>query len=215
MDSESYFKSPEPMKKTSLYLIDDHKIFLQSFQAYILTQPAFDWYGSNEGEESAVRQIIQLDPDVVLLDFHLRVTNGIEVLKNLRSAGFRGKIIFLSMNRDLQVRKEVRSLGANGFVSKDVDGNILLSGIRNLLGGQVDYLELPKGIENNHENLFHFTPQEELIARMICKGVSSEEVAQKLFISIHTVHTHRRRILEKTNSDNFMQVCQKINYVIS
>jgi DNA-binding NarL/FixJ family response regulator len=201
------------MKKTALYLIDDHKIFLQSFQAYILTQPAFDWYGSNEGEDSAIPQIIQLDPDVVLLDFHLRATNGIEVLKNLRSADFKGKVIFLSMNRDLQVRKEVRSLGANGFVSKDVDGNILLSGILRLLDGTLSYLELPSGIGNLQENLFHFTPQEEVIARMICQGASSEEVAQKLFISIHTVHTHRRRILEKTNSENFIQVCQKTNYI--
>lgn len=202
------------MKKISLYLIDDHKIFLQSFQAYILTQPDFDWFGSNEGEESAIQQVIQLNPDVVLLDFHLRTTNGLEVLKNLRSAGFKGKIIFLSMNRDLQIRKEVRFFGADGFVSKDVDGNILLSGILSLLDNKTEYLELPKGIQPTHDNLFHFTPQEELIAKMICRGISSEDVAKRLFISIHTVHTHRRRILEKTNSDNFMQVCQKINYVI-
>jgi DNA-binding NarL/FixJ family response regulator len=203
------------MKKISLYLIDDHKIFLQSFQAYILIQPDFDWLGSNVGETSAIEQVTELQPDVILLDFHLRSTNGLEILKSLRSAGYQGKIIFLSMTRDLQVRKEVRLFGADGFVSKDVDGNILLSGIQSLLDERIMYLELPKVIHPTHENIFQFTPQEELIAKMICKGVSSEDVAQKLFISIHTVHTHRRRILEKTNSDNFMQVCQKINYYFS
>jgi DNA-binding NarL/FixJ family response regulator len=201
------------MKKISLYLIDDHKIFLQSFHAYILTQEAFNWFGSNEGDESAIQQISQLNPDVVLLDFHLRKINGFEILKNLRSANFIGKIIFLSMNRDMQIRKQLRFFGANGFVSKDVDGNILLSGILGLLKGDIEYLELPKEIEYVPKNLFHLTPQEELIASMICKGISSEDVAQKLFISIHTVHTHRRRILEKTNSENFMQVCQKISSI--
>lgn len=117
------------------------------------------------------------------------------------------------MNRDMQIRKQLRFFGANGFVSKDVDGNILLSGILGLLKGDIEYLELPKEIEYVPKNLFHLTPQEELIASMICKGISSEDVAQKLFISIHTVHTHRRRILEKTNSENFMQVCQKISSI--
>jgi DNA-binding NarL/FixJ family response regulator len=203
------------MKKITLYLIDDHKMFLQSFHAYILTQPGFDWYGANEGDESVIELVLQLYPEVVLLDYHLRTTNGLEVLKKLRSAGFKGKIIFLSMNRDLQLRKEIKSFGADGFVSKDVDGNILVSGITNLLDGTFDYLELPKDIQNPDVNMFCFTPQEELIARMICMGISSKEVAQKLFISIHTVHTHRRRILEKTHSENFIQVCQKISFGIN
>ena len=199
------------MNKISIYLIDDHKIFLQSFHAYILTQPAFEWYGANEGEESAIDQLIHSSPHVVLLDYHLRTINGLEILEKLKTAGFKGKIIFLSMNRDLPIRKEVKLLGADGFVSKDVDGNILLSGIKNLMDGKLDYLELPKGAEQTTEKQFNFTPQEDLIARMICNGVSSEEVAKKLFISIHTVHTHRRRILEKSKSENFIQVCSKLS----
>jgi DNA-binding NarL/FixJ family response regulator len=202
------------MKKISIYLIDDHKIFLQSFQAYILTQPTFDWYGANEGEKSVVQQLMLLNPDVILLDYHLRTTNGLEILKQVKSAGFKGKIIILSMNRDLQIRKEVKKWGSDGFVSKDVDGNILLSAIKNLVDGGIHYLELPEDIQNADENKFRLTPQENLIARMICKGISSEEVAKELFISIHTVHTHRRRILEKTNSENFIQVCQKITFRI-
>jgi DNA-binding NarL/FixJ family response regulator len=203
------------MNKITIYLIDDHKIFLQSFHAYIQTQPSFVWNGANEGDESVIEEVLKLDPRVILLDYHLKTTNGLEVLKKLKSAGFKGKVIFLSMDRGIQLRKEVKSFGADGFVSKDVDGNILVSGIKNLLDGTVEFLELPKEILNTDENLFRFTPQEDLIARMICKGVSSEEVAQKLFISIHTVHTHRRRILEKTNSENFIQVCRKVNYVVS
>jgi len=200
------------MKKISIYLIDDHKIFLQSFQAYILTQPAFVWYGANEGEKSVVQHLMLLNPDVILLDYHLRTTNGLEILKQVKSAGFKGKIIILSMNRDLQIRKEVKFWGSDGFVSKDIDGNILLSGIMNLKDGAIDYLEIPEDIKNSDENMFRLTPQENLIARMICRGSSSGEVAKELFISIHTVHTHRRRILEKTNSENFIQVCQKITF---
>jgi len=199
------------MSKISIFLIDDHRIFLQSFHTYILTQPLFHWAGANEGDDSVFDTVLQVNPDVILLDYHLKKMNGIHILKHLRALGCPNKIIFLSMNRDIDLRNEAMSAGSNGFVTKDVDGNILLKGIINLFNGSVDYLEIPKRLEKIEGNIFGFTPQENVIAKMICKGQSSEEVAEKLFISIHTVHTHRRKILEKTKSENFIQVCQKIN----
>jgi two-component system secretion response regulator SsrB len=203
------------MSIISIFLIDDHKIFLQSFHTYILTQPLFQWVGSNEGDDEVFDTVLKINPDVILLDYHLRKMSGIQILKHLRTKGFTKKIIFLSMNRDIELRKEAMDAGSNGFVTKDVDGTILLNSIINLFYGNIDYLEIPKRLEKMENNIFGFTPQEIVIAKMICKGQSSEDVAMKLFISIHTVHTHRRKILEKTKSENFIQVCQKINASLS
>lgn len=198
------------MKKIKLYLIDDHVIFLQSFQAYINTQPYFEVVGTNNGYQINIQSILQYESDIILLDYYLVGKTGIDVLNELRNEGFSGKIVFLSMNRNLQTSSDVRSFGANGFVSKDVDGKLLLDGLLNLFNGKITFIEIPSLLQMPEENPYKFTPQEYLIAKMICKGDSSDQVADKLFISIHTVHTHRRKILEKTKSENFFQVCQKI-----
>lgn len=201
---------PSTHNQLSIYLVDDHMIFRQSFEAYLSTQEGFRFVGAGTGQEPTLQEILYRRPDIVLLDFHLDRGNGIDLLQKLRQAGYAGKVVFLTMNRDSRIRETVRPLGADGFVSKDVDGNALLAGLQSLLLHQTPYLEISDDVLSSLENPFQLTKQELKVARLVCSGLSSEEVAGKLFISIHTVHTHRRRILEKTASGTFIEVCRKL-----
>lgn len=194
----------------SLFLIDDHTIFSQSFGAYVSTRPDFSWKGSANGDGRVVKQILQLNPQVVLLDFHLGAFNGLHLLQLLREKGFSQWVVLLTMNRDRVVREAARHQGANGFVTKEVNGEELLVGILKLVNGEIEYLELVGDVEAPIVSPYGLTPQEKLIADLVCSGLSSDDIANKLEISVHTVHTHRRRILEKTGAENFMQVCQKL-----
>ena len=195
----------------SLFLIDDHTIFSQSFGAYVSTHPDFTWKGSANGTGRVVQQVMQVTPKVLLLDFHLGDQNGLQLLQQFRKKGFLELIILLTMNRDRVIQEAARHQGANGFVSKEVDGELFLEGIKRLAAGEIDYLELLSPSMEATANFFGLTPQEKLIAELVCSGLSSEDIAIKLSISIHTVHTHRRRILDKTGADNFIQVCQKLS----
>ena len=194
----------------SIYLVDDHMIFRQSFEAYLSTQEGFRFVGAGTGQEPTLQEILYRRPDIVLLDFHLEWGNGIDLLQKLRQEGYAGKVVFLTMNRDSRIRETAQPLGADGFVSKDVDGNALLAGLQSLLLHQTPYLEISDDVISSLENPYQLTKQEVKVARLVCSGLSSEEVAGKLFISIHTVHTHRRRILEKTASGTFIEVCRKL-----
>ena len=194
----------------SIYLIDDHKIFSQSFEAYVSTQPDFIWKGSSDGSEHTLKNIMQINPKVVLMDFHLKGVNGLELLKQLKEKGFKGHVIMLTMNRDHHTRMNAKTMGANGFVSKDSDGEELLQDIKKLINKEIDYLELLHTGSEIRYNVYHLTRQEKLIAELVCSGLNSEDIAKKLNISIHTVHTHRRRILEKTSSTTFIEVCNKL-----
>lgn len=198
------------MDKISIFMVDDHRIFLQSFQAYLLTQPKFLWLGSNSGNLDVENTILELNPKVVLLDYYLNFGTAIPIFTKLRSLDFIGKVVFLTMEKSSKVRQDVQLLGADGFVSKDVDGSILLQGIQDLVEGELNFLEFSENPLPGKSKPYSLTNQEEVVAKLVCLGLSSEVVAQKLFISIHTVHTHRRRILEKTNSTNFFEVCQKL-----
>lgn len=194
----------------SVFLIDDHTIFSQSFGAYVSTHSDFSWKGSANGDGRVVQQVLQLNPQVVLLDFHLGAYNGLHILQLLREKGFSKWVVLLTMNRDRMVREAARHQGANGFVTKEVNGEELLLGITQLVRGEIKYLEIVGDVDTPVVSSYGLTPQEKLIANLVCSGLNSEDIANKLEISVHTVHTHRRRILEKTNSENFMQVCQKL-----
>ena len=198
-------------KKITLFLVDDHRIFIQSFEAFLKAQEQFAWKGSADGTQRTCQDIIQLKPDVVLLDYHLRELNGLDILKRLRELNYNGKVVFLTMNRDKHIRSLAQLHTANGFVSKDVDGHDLLDGIKQLHHGELSYLTLPKHDPETPVSVFGLTRQEKLVAELICSGMPSEAVAAQLEISIHTVYTHRRRILEKTGATHFLEVCKKIS----
>jgi DNA-binding NarL/FixJ family response regulator len=197
-------------QRLSIFLVDDHMIFRQSFEAFLSTQEGVRFVGSGNGQSRTVPDILSLQPRIVLLDFHLERENGLELLQKLREAGFQGKIVFLTMNRDARIRDAARVLGADGFVSKDADGHALLAGLSTLASGQTDYLDMSVDGPADTSNPYQLTRQEMTIARLVCSGLNSEEVAERLFISIHTVHTHRRRILEKTGAGTFIEVCRKL-----
>lgn len=198
-------------KAISIFLIDDHKIFSQSFEAFILTKTEFIWKGSADGTGRTINDVIQIKPMILLLDFHLKEVNGLELLKQLREKFFNGLIIMLTMNRDPKICTAAKSFGANGFVSKDAESHDLLQGIIQLVNGKIDFLEINQIKKEKDENPYKLTRQEKSIAEMVCSGMNSEAVANRLNISIHTVHTHRRRILEKTNSLTFLEVCNKLS----
>lgn len=195
----------------SIYLVDDHTIFAQSFQAFISSQEFFEWKGSSQGGGRTVQEILHIRPRAVLIDYHLKGENGLELVRKLRDSGFRDLLILLTMNREKHVQTAARINGANGFVSKDADGIDLLFGIRDLVSGKIHYLNLPHTDSDSISSPFRLTPQEQKIAELVCTGMNSDAIAELLQISIHTVHTHRRRILEKTHSTNFMEVCHKLS----
>ncbi len=80
-------------KPISIYLVDDHKILSQSFQVYISSQTNFVWKGSSEGDSNTTKEILFLKPDIILLDFHLKNINGLELLKKLRDSNYKGLIV--------------------------------------------------------------------------------------------------------------------------
>lgn len=197
-------------KTISIFLVDDHKIFTQAFELFIRTQDGFIWRGTGDGDKETLNNILRFKPDIVLLDYHLKKTIGLEILYTLRNSSYKGLIVLLTMNKENQIKDAVKEKGANGFVNKDVDGNDLLIGLTQLFLGEIEFLELPENLEKNLNNNYGLTSQEKLVADLVCTGLESEAIAEKLNISFHTVNTHRRRILSKTSSDNFIQVCLKL-----
>lgn len=184
-------------------------MFTQSFEAFIKTQNNFAWKGCGEGSKKTIQEIIRIQPDVVIIDFYLTGKNGFDVFEELNKQGFKGKSVLLTMNREPNIKNLTKTMGFDGFANKDADGMALLFEIEALIRKEQAYFELCENENKNQENPFNLTKQEKLIIDLICSGLSSLSISQKLNISIHTVYTHRRRILDKCGAENFMEVCRK------
>ena len=190
-----------------LCIVDDHILFVESFQAYLTIDGDLEFIEAFSDPALALEKVQGLSVDILLIDLNMSGMDGLTLLKRLVSNGFKGKIVVLTMENNFEKLKACRDHGASGYITKDTPGTLLLSGLKALHRNEIPFLEL----HSIKKRLNLLTKQESFIASLVCQGMRSEKIASKLFISVHTVNTHRRRILEKTECNNFIEVCLKLN----
>jgi len=202
------------MKKYSIYIIDDHKLFMQSFQAYILSDETFHISGMSTSSNEAFYEIKMKLPNVVLIDYHLRNENGIELLKKIKSFNENIKCIILSMNKDIFTIDNALDCGADGYLTKDMDGHNIINSILEIIENNKKITPNESNSANNG-NYFKLTKRELEIAKLVCKGHTSNEISSMFFLSTHTINTHRKNILNKLSAKNTLEMCNIIKTIYS
>ena len=192
------------MKAFSIYIVDDHTLFLESIEAFLSFQEQYKCIGHATNIENAFEDIVRLKPDIIFIDYHLNETNGFELLKKIKDANLDCISIILTMRRDAQIRNRAKEMGAQGYLLKSMGAEQLmqsLNEITSLKTGFYDSIEEDlKAKDANYKNLL--TAREMQIAKMVTQGISSESIAQQLDLSLHTVNSHRKNILRKLNAKN-------------
>lgn len=199
----------------SIIVADDHMLLRQGIKNVLGLEPDFLVIGEAENGEEAVKKVVELNPDIVLLDMNMPRMNGLEVVRQLRSnAKIKSKIIILTINDDETYVKEIVSAGADGYLLKDIEPSMLIKAIRIVYeGGSFIYPtlakklfgELSKRMEQKPESAEfnakrrdeRLTYREVEVLQMIGKGLSNQEIAQQLFLSEKTVKNHLTNIFRK------------------
>lgn len=104
------------MNRPRLLLADDHKIVLEGLRN--LLKDEFEIVGTVEDGRALVSAAKRLDPDVIVVDISMPLLNGIEAIEQLRKAGSRAKVIFLTMHSDMTYATRAFEVGASGYVLK-------------------------------------------------------------------------------------------------
>ena len=192
------------MKTFSIYIVDDHNLFLESIEAFLGLQDRYNCVGHATDIETAFEDIVRLKPDIIFIDYHLNETNGFELLNKIREGHVDCINIILTMRRDTQIRNKAKEMGAQGYLLKSMGAEELIQAldeITSLKTGFFDSIEEDlKSKGANYRNLL--TVREMQIAKLVTEGVSSEGIAKKLDLSLHTVNSHRKNILRKLNAKN-------------
>ncbi|MFM1794012.1 MAG: hypothetical protein RL642_397, partial [Bacteroidota bacterium] len=188
-----------------IYICDDHKLFLESIEIFISMQPGYTCIGHTEDPTVAVEQIKTLKPDVILIDYHLQEANGLDLLAKVRELYPYAACFILTMRRDAAIRNRAKELGARGYMLKSIGAEEMMTVFELVLSDSIRFFDaIEKDMENQYGNLENpvLSKRELEIAKMVCRDQTSDSIAKILGISLHTVNTHRKNILNKIDGKN-------------
>jgi DNA-binding NarL/FixJ family response regulator len=188
---------------SSLYLVDDHQIMREGLRA-LLETAGHVVVGESADPTKALAELMQLNPEVLLLDLNLGARSGFELLAELARRHLPTRCVVLSMSAQPRQVAEVLRMGASAYVLKGSAGSDLMSAIdaavhgKKYLGAGVADLALQIFTQNEPVHpLDALSPRERQIITMVVKGQSSAEIGRELHLSPKTVATYRSRLMAK------------------
>lgn len=193
------------MKRARILLADDHTLLLEAFKG--LLEPEYDVVGTVTDGRALLDTAAELKPDLVVCDITMPSLNGLDAGRQLKQLLPNVKLIYLTMNRDLDVVTEALHLGANGFVLKSSAAAELREAIKMALLGRTyvtplitDHLD---GIllqdPMRRKQVASLTPRQSEVLQLLADGKSMKEVAFILKVTPRTVAFHKYRMMEDLN----------------
>lgn len=189
----------------TVYICDDHQLFLESIEVFISLQPRYSCIGHTDNPRFAVEQIKTLRPDLILIDYHLSESNGLDLLTQIREVHPYAACFILTMRRDALIRNNSKVLGARGYLLKSIGAEEMMTVFGLVLSNSIQFYDaLEKDLLEKNTPLEQavLSKRELEIAKMVCKEHTSEAIAKTLGLSLHTVNTHRKNILKKIDGKN-------------
>lgn len=197
-----------PTGKAKIFLVDDHPIVRQGLARLIEPHGDLCVCGEAPDARGAIMGIADTSPDVAVIDISLdRDLAGIELIKDIKNRFPKLSVLVLSMhNEEVFAERAIRA-GAKGYVMKDQAMETVLTAIRQILRGEI-YLSdtVARSVlsrlagyvdESDQRSVTGLTNRELEVFELIGRGYGTSHIAEKLFLSIKTVETHRAHIKEK------------------
>lgn len=189
------------MKKVTIAIADDHKIFVEGIQSVTKETGWLDWVGQAHTAKEAVVLFREKRPSVLLLDYHLPDGKGVDVAGEILKENPSAIILMLSMENDNDIIYQCKTIGVKGYLIKNLSSDELLSAVEDAVSGTTVFMwSAEKPAPKPQADVL--SKREKEIIQLIKQGLTSHEIANKLFLSTYTVDTHRRNILRKLDLKN-------------
>ena len=206
-------------KKRTVLIVDDHPLFREGLKSLISRNTAFEVVGEAGNGREGLRMSEELKPDLVIVDISLPDISGIDLARNIRSLLSKTRIMIVSMHSKIDYISEAFRAGATGYVVKESAAERLIQGLKAVSRGEYfldsslshkvvkKLMEFPeKEVKITDARYEALTPREQQVMRLLAEGISTKEIAEKLFISPKTVENHRASIMGKLNLHSTMEL---------
>lgn len=187
-------------------LVDDHRMMREGLRALLAGAPDLEIVGEASDGRAALELVRTLSPDVVVMDVGMPELNGIEATRRIRTESPGVKVVALSTHRNSSYVHHMLEAGATGYVLKISAYDELLRAVRTVSLGKT-YLspEIAGGVVERSTQphprgasaYSSLGAREREVLQLVAEGKTSAETARKMHISVKTVESHRRNIVQK------------------
>lgn len=194
--------------KYKIFIADDHPIFRTGIKEVINKLPLATCIGEAENGLEAYKGIIQLMPDIAILDLDMPILSGLDVCKKVLNEKHFTKFMILTMHKEKHFFDDALDCGVLGYVLKDNAIEELVNCITTVGRGEcyaspqiaallTEHQALQQLVPEIKRKLNTLTPTEKIILKLIGQGSTSQEIAHNLFVSSNTIDNHRANIARK------------------
>jgi DNA-binding NarL/FixJ family response regulator len=212
------------MNAYRIVIADDHAMIRDGLKNLISQNNEYTVIGEGTCGAEALSLFRSLKPDLIILDISMPDLNGMEVSRQILEEFPDANIIILSMYDGEDYISRCLEIGVKGYVVKNESGSELDYAIRSVLKGsnyfsrQAQNVIFKKysqnvGKKKQREEILKLTQRELEIVKLISEGYTSQQMADKLFISPRTVETHRANLMKKVGVRNAVELVKKIQHL--
>lgn len=200
-------------KQPNIIIADDHEMFRDAMKTMLELDDIANVLEVASNGKELINLLEEHKPDIILMDIDMPEMDGIEAAKIIKEKYPNIKVLALSMFGDEKYYQEMIKAGALGFILKSSNKSELEEAIKSVhMGKNYFSNELLRkiieqmGTNNSEEKIendeVNFTDREIDVLKLLCKGLSTQDIAENLFLSTKTIENYRAKLLNKTNSKN-------------
>ncbi|KQU76000.1 MULTISPECIES: response regulator transcription factor [unclassified Rhizobacter] len=199
-----------------IVLADDHRIVRDGLCALLSREKDIELIGQADDGLGAVRLARELRPDIVVTDVSMPGLNGVEATRRIRADEPSVRVLCLSVHAESRMVLAVLEAGASGYVLKDCSYDELALAIRKAMSDQIHLsAELvglvvkevrSRGQPPSAGSTAALTPREREMVQLLSEGLSTQQIADRLHVSIKTVATHREHVMQKLDISSLAEL---------
>lgn len=212
------------MPKHKILIADDHAMVRDGVKNLIHQNPEMEVIGEATSGNQALELFDKLKPDLLIMDISMPDMNGMDVSKTILAKNPKANIVILSMYDDQDYISRCIEYGVKGYVVKNESGSELDNAIRAVLQGKNYFSRQAQDIifkkysqnvskKKASDSQINLTKREVEIIKLIAEGLTSHDMANKLFISPRTVETHRANLMKKMSVKNAVELVRKAQHL--
>lgn len=208
------------MAGLNVFIVDDHFMVIEGIQSLLQSERDMQVIGHASSAAACMAFLQQKQPDVILMDINLGTESGIDLCKMVKANYPEIMILALSTFNQFSFIDKMMENGASGYLLKNAERSEIKEAIQLVVKGGTylsrEVSDTLKAVEEGKKDKPALTRREKEVLELIADGLNSQEIADKLFIGVSTVDTHRKNLLVKfavKNTALLIRVAAKLEMI--
>ncbi len=188
-----------------VFIIDDHQLILEGIHSLLKDEKEIEWLGSAKAPDELLAFLKHNQPDVLLMDINLPQKSGLDLCPEIKQLYPAIQIIGLSTSDQASIIRKMMESGAAGYLLKDALKNEIITAIQTVVKGKTYISHSVSEVlkkKNTEDILPVLTKREKQVLELISEGFTNQVIADKLFLDVTTINSHRKNMLTKYNLSN-------------